>query len=82
MLGYAVMSSHLHLVTRAGVAPSADFIKPLHVGFARWLNRHQGRFGPVFAERHATIQCGYARVARLLAYGPDHSVGNRSAWRS
>src|SRR4029453_10084192 len=49
LLAYALMSSHLHWGGVAGHLPSASLMKPLHSGFAGWLNEHQSRLGPVFA---------------------------------
>src|SRR5580765_3413708 len=56
-LSYTLMSSHVHWAFLAGQQSSASFILPLHSGFAQWLNRKQGRLGPVFAGRHSTILC-------------------------
>jgi REP element-mobilizing transposase RayT len=74
MLGYVVMSSHVHLLMLAGEAPSARFVQPLHVGFSGWLNKRQGTLGPLFAERHTTILCEPARAARLLSYLHNNPV--------
>jgi putative transposase len=65
---YALMSNHVHLLAFAGEAPSAALIQPLHTGFARALNRRQGRLGPVFAGRHATHVVAPALAARTVAY--------------
>jgi len=74
LLGYALMSSHVHLVLRAGADPSARLIAPLHTGFALWLNRLHERLGPVFASRHSTIACADERVGPLLAYVHNNPV--------
>jgi hypothetical protein len=72
---YCLMSSHTHLGARAGVLPSASFIKPLNVGVAGWLNKTQDRLGPVFADRHRSIVvCDGQRVARLVAYIHNNPV--------
>src|SRR5688500_390704 len=71
---YCVMSSHVHWGARAGHLPSASFIKPLHVGTAAWLNKIQGRLGPVFADRHRSIICDPQHAARLVAYIHNNPV--------
>lgn len=73
-LAFALMSSHVHWVMEAGEQPSWAFVKPLHAGFAAWLNRRHRRLGPVFAERHRTIVCAESAVAVLLAYVHNNPV--------
>jgi hypothetical protein len=53
-LAYGVMSSHGHLSMLAGLDPFERFSRPLHGGFATWLNARQKRLGPVFADRPKT----------------------------
>lgn len=67
-LAYALMTSHVHWALLAGILPSHRLIHPLHTGFALWLNRTQGRMGPVFAERHKNVGCEPGAVATLIAY--------------
>jgi REP element-mobilizing transposase RayT len=74
ILGYALMSSHVHLVCRAGSQPSAALVKSLHTGFALWLNRSRARLGPVFAERHTTVVLDDDRTGPLLAYVHNNPV--------
>jgi putative transposase len=74
VLGYALMSNHIHLVCRAGEAPSERLIRRVHTGFALWLNRVQRRYGPVFAERHTTIVVPDEHAGRLLAYVHNNPV--------
>ncbi|MET0341564.1 MAG: hypothetical protein ABW252_11235 [Polyangiales bacterium] len=83
------MSSHVHWVLVAGEEPSCSFIKPLHCGFAGWLNRQHGRLGPVFADRHRTITFAGETAATLLAYVHNNPVRagvvedpSESAWTS
>jgi hypothetical protein len=73
-LAYALMSSHVHWVVRAGRLPSSAFVKPLHVGFARWLNRSSGRLGPVFADRHRSVTCIGDTAAATVAYVHNNPV--------
>jgi hypothetical protein len=54
--------------------PSASFIKPLHAGYAGWLNDSQGRYGPVFADRHRSIVCDEKHAAYLIAYIHNNPV--------
>lgn len=77
VLGYALMSNHIHLVALAGEMPSAALIRPLHGGFAGWLNRRQGTLGPVFADRHRLIAAPSSASLRLLAYVHNNPVRAR-----
>lgn len=89
LLGYALMSNHIHLVAVAGRLPSAALIRPLHGGFAGWLNRRQGTLGPVFADRHRLVAASNSAVLHLLAYVHNNPVRARqcsaaaeSSWTS
>jgi hypothetical protein len=73
-LGFVLMSSHVHWALRAGTQPSSALIKPLHAGFAAWLNTLDGRLGPVFADRHRNLTFEGASAARLLAYIHNNPV--------
>ncbi len=55
VLAWCLMSSHIHLVVRAGEAPLSELMKAVNTGFATWLNRHRGRIGAVFADRYKSI---------------------------
>ena len=74
LLAYAVMSNHIHLCALAAELPSEHLIRRVHGGFAHWLNRRQGRLGPVFADRHRTIACEDAAVGALIAYIHNNPV--------
>ena len=80
-MAYALMSSHVHWLLIAGEKPSATFIQPLHVGFARWLNRRSGGLGPVFADRHRSVTCTAGTAARTRAY-IHNNPGARDSWRA
>lgn len=67
-VAFALMSSHVHWALLCGSDPSEAWVRPLHVGFAGWLNRRQGRLGPVFADRHRTVTCRGEAAAHLIAY--------------
>lgn len=73
-LAFALMSSHVHWALQAGQRSSAALIKPLHVGFAAWLNKREGRLGPVFAERHRTLTFESDTAAALIAYIHNNPV--------
>jgi hypothetical protein len=73
-LGFALMSTHVHWAMRAGRMPSAAVIKPLHAGFAGWLNIRQHRVGPVFADRHRSLTFQGDTAAALLAYIHNNPV--------
>ena len=89
LLGYAIMSNHVHLCTLAGEDPSSRWVQPLHTGFAGWLNWRDGRIGHVFAGRHKTRAFEDAGVMGLLAYIHNNPVRagvvtspDESAWSS
>lgn len=73
-LAFALMSSHIHWALRAGTRPSAALVQPLHAGFARWVNRREGRLGPVFADRHRSLTFEGDTAAALLAYIHNNPV--------
>jgi putative transposase len=74
LLAYALMSTHIHWLYLGGQASCADFAKPLHTGFALWLNRREGRLGPVMSERPSTIGFDPSCAPRLLAYLHNNPV--------
>ena len=74
LLGYALMSSHLHLVLQAGINVPWRLLKPLHTVVARRLNLRDGSLGPVFAGRATTLLVPDDRVAILLAYVHNNPV--------
>ena len=55
VLAWCLMSSHIHLVVKAGEAPLSVLMKAVNTGFANWLNRRKGRLGAVFADRYKAI---------------------------
>jgi len=68
LLAYALMPDRIHWLAIAGETPLSRFIKPLHVGFALWLNRTQRAVGPVFAERPRTLESELSDTLDLIAY--------------
>jgi hypothetical protein len=73
-LGFALMGSHVHWAMQAGMQSSASVIKPLHTGFATWLNATQDRLGPVFADRHRSLTFEGESASLLLAYIHNNPV--------
>jgi putative transposase len=78
VLGYCLMSNHVHLVVVQGEAPLERFTKSLHTGFAAWAHRH-GRGnkaqGPVFADRpRAVLVERDAYLLELLRYVHNNPV--------
>lgn len=58
VLGYCLMSNHVHLVVVQGEASLERFTKSLHTGFASWAHqRGRGKkaHGPVFAGRPRSV---------------------------
>jgi REP element-mobilizing transposase RayT len=76
VLGYCLMSSHVHMVVRAGDMPLERLLKPVNTGFAVWKNLQLGgRKGPVFADRYKAILVdGDAYLLELLAYVHNNPV--------
>ena len=68
LLAYALMPDRIHWLAVAGETPLSRFIKPLHVGFALWLNRNQRHAGPVFAERPRTLESELSDTLDLISY--------------
>lgn len=68
LLAYALMPDRIHWLAIAGEAPLSRLIKPLHVGFALWLNRNQGHDGPVFADRPRTLESELRDALHLIAW--------------
>lgn len=74
LFAYCLMSNHTHWAMVIERFTSARFIHPLHTGYAAWLNREQGRLGPVFAERHTSLEFKGESAARLIAYDHNNPV--------
>jgi hypothetical protein len=73
-LAYALMSSHIHWATLAGLDPPGRFVSRLHGPFARWLNIRQSRSGHVFMERFTLLIFEGEIIADLLAYIHNNPV--------
>jgi REP element-mobilizing transposase RayT len=75
ILGYCLMSSHVHLVVLAGQQPLSRLMKPLNTGFAMWKNRGLRRTGPVFAGRYKTVLVDRDEyLLELVAYVHNNPV--------
>ena len=74
-LAVAWMSNHEHLAAQAGEQSADAFLRPLHSGFATWLNERDGRFGYVYAGRPKNVTFNTEEaVANLLAYIHNNPV--------
>jgi REP element-mobilizing transposase RayT len=74
-LAFTWMSNHEHLVAQAGEDAADAFLRPLHTGFAGWLNRREERFGSVYASRPRNVTFSdEAAVAALIAYVHNNPV--------
>lgn len=89
VLGYALMSSHIHWVLWPGLHPFESIYQPLHTWFAGRINRRRERFGPVFAGRPRTLPILGTSAAALLAYVHNNPVragvvrrARQSTWTS
>jgi len=74
LFGFALMSSHVHLVMSSGDEPAWRFLKSLQTRVALRLNARHRAFGPVFAERATTILVRPERAGALLAYVHNNPV--------
>lgn len=74
VIAYALMGSHVHLAAIAGQQSLADFVKPIHVGYARWLNERQRSYGPVFASRPRATVVSPREARELIAFLHSHPV--------
>lgn len=77
LIGYALMSNHIHLLAVAEDKPLEAWAKPVHVGMAMWLNRRFGRTGPVFAGRPYCEIVAPPAVPIVLAYLHNNPVRAR-----
>ena len=75
VLGYCLMSNHVHLVVRAGHDRLDRLIKPVHSGFAVRKNHRDARIGPVFAARYkAVLVEEEAYLLELMRYVHNNPV--------
>lgn len=74
LLAFAVMSSHVHLALLAAAARLETLMRSLNSGFGLWLNRTQGRSGPVFEGRYRSISIPTERAGYLIAYQHNNPV--------
>jgi len=77
LIGYALMSSHVHVLAQASDTPLSVWAKSVHVGMAQWLNRRFGRLGPVFADRPYCEMVAPHAVPIVLAYIHNNPVRAR-----
>lgn len=73
-LSYSLMSTHLHFGMVVGTVPFGEVFRPVHSAFVPWLNRRQGRMGPLLARRPDTYELKPETVGRLLAYQHNNPV--------
>ena len=73
-LGYCLMSTHIHFALLVGTNTFSDLFRPVHSAFAPWLNRRQGRMGPLLARRPDTYELRPEMVGPLLAYQHNNPV--------
>ena len=79
LIGYCLMSSHVHLVFITGKGSLEAWAKPLNTGFASYVNRRGKpgggeRRGPVFAERPREIFMPMKRALPLVTYVHNNPV--------
>lgn len=95
VLGYCLMSNHVHLVVVQGEEGLERLAKSVHTAFATWVRQHAGRrgkraLGPVFAGRPRMVLVDRdAYLLELLRYVHNNPVragvarrARESAWSS
>ncbi|MEO8845826.1 MAG: transposase [Kofleriaceae bacterium] len=73
-IAYALMSNHIHLAVVAGNEPLATWSRRVNVPFAKWINEHYARIGPVFANRANDWATADGKVAGVIAYIHNNPV--------
>jgi REP element-mobilizing transposase RayT len=64
LLAYVIMSNHLHLVVRQGIAPLAQLMQPICRRTALAVQRAHQRKGHVFEGRYRVVQCADEKHVR------------------
>ncbi len=54
---WALMSNHVHLLLRTGLAPIATVMRRCLTGYAQQFNRRYERHGPLFQNRYKSVLC-------------------------
>jgi putative transposase len=67
-LGYALMSTHIHLEAVAGAQPLADWLRGVHGPFAKFINERERRIGSVFVRGPKDFLVRADGVARVTGY--------------
>jgi REP element-mobilizing transposase RayT len=71
---FALMSNHIHLACLAGLESLECWAKRVNSPFARWMNKQQGRIGPVIADRPQSKTIAPGHEAYLIAYIHNNPV--------
>lgn len=75
VLAWCLMSSHIHLVVKAGNDPLSVLMKAVNTGFANWVNKRKGRAGAVFSDRYKAILVeGEPFLLELVRYVHNNPV--------
>jgi REP element-mobilizing transposase RayT len=74
LLGFALMSNHIHLMAMAGDAPLDAWLRPAHSRFADIVNKDRNRIGPVLVRGPTAYPVDSGRAAHLLAYIHNNPV--------
>ncbi len=89
IVGFTLMSTHIHLVMISGHHPFEDFARSLNTALASWLNKRQSRRGHVFEGRPTTIICDENAAPRLIVYVHNNppragvcELARESSWTS
>jgi REP element-mobilizing transposase RayT len=85
---FALMSTHLHLGATAGERPISDLMQSVNGSYAAWVNRRDGRLGPVIADRPTIVDVTW-RPVHAIAYVHNNPVraglvahASESSWTS
>lgn len=82
LLAHGLMGTHTHWFALAGMQPFDAVAKPVHCGFAGWINRKNGGLGPILAERPSTYIVKPNSAARVIAYIHTNPVRARIVRRA
>lgn len=74
---FAVMSSHVHVGLIAGTSRLAQWMRPMHTTFARWVNERHERIGAVFVRGPKVVAVREPGVPHLINYVHQNPVKAR-----
>lgn len=74
LLGYCLMTNHVHLAVRTGVVPLSRIMGGLHSTYTQWFNRRHRRVGHLFQGRYKAFlvqeDCYLVALIRYIHRNP------------